>query len=241
MKNKAWYERFHDELFNEYNSSGEAVAVHIVRDIVDNIDTRGKWIDVVSMDTYGAYNRDHIKFNWIIIELFPRITHPKYKPYVEIYPTDDKEIKRKKKEQNRMIREDNRYITWHASREDIEVHRNKNHHGEKFIVLCHLYNKNRGKTRKYVQTIVRKATDPMAIWCGGEPVPDGYIPEQVTKTEPLAPSYEYRITAISKITQEQINYITQNEMELVDKICRNGKPTLDILLAASKRHQAKKK
>lgn len=61
MKNKAWYERFHDELFNEYNSSGEAVAVHIVRDIVDNIDTRGKWIDVVSMDTYGAYNRDHIK------------------------------------------------------------------------------------------------------------------------------------------------------------------------------------
>lgn len=103
MKNKAWYERFHDELFNEYNSSGEAVAVHIVRDIVDNIDTRGKWIDVVSMDTYGAYNCDHIKFNWIIIELFPRITHPKYKPYVEIYPTDDKEIKQKKKEQNRMI------------------------------------------------------------------------------------------------------------------------------------------
>lgn len=128
-KRKKWYERFNDELFNMYNSTGESTAVHIVRDIVNNINTKEKWIDVVSMDTYDADNNYggnlNLNFNWIIVELFPRITKPEYKEYLEILPDDDEYIKSYKKNQNRRIREENRYITWHVAHEDIETAQNQ--------------------------------------------------------------------------------------------------------------------
>ena len=48
MKNNIeWPKRLNDELLDTYNTSGEATAVHIVRDIVKNINTKNKWIDVV--------------------------------------------------------------------------------------------------------------------------------------------------------------------------------------------------
>lgn len=100
-----WYERFNDDGFILYNESGEATCVHIVRDIANNINTTDKWIDVIS-HTNG--------FEQIIVELFPRITHPQY--------TQDTEY--------------NRYICWHAAHDDIAVHREKGHHGKKYAVQC---------------------------------------------------------------------------------------------------------
>lgn len=201
--NKKWYERFGNDLFDEYISSGEATAVHIVRDIVNNIDTRNKWIDVISMDTddyvdddYYYYDDDHYNFNWIIVELFPRITHPNYKKFVEILPSDDHNTKHSKEITNKSIREENRYITWNAAHNDILAHREKNHHGQKFIVLCRL-NKNKNKA--------------------------------------VNSEYEYIITAINRIDQKQIDYIIENQDELSEKICRNGKPTLDLLNVPLKR------
>jgi len=111
-----WYERFHDEGFNHYNETGEAAAVHIVRDLALDVDTTGKWIDVIAMNTF-KHSSGRMGFNWIIVELFPRITNPQY--------TDDVEY--------------NKYICWHAAHDDIALHRKKNHHGEKFIILCKLY------------------------------------------------------------------------------------------------------
>ena len=111
-----WYERFHDAGFTAYNESGEAAAVYITRDLAEEVNTSGKWIDVISMNTF-THNSGRIGFNWIIVELFPRITNPDY--------TDDHDY--------------NRYICWHAAHDDIAVHRSRNHHGEKYLVLAKLY------------------------------------------------------------------------------------------------------
>lgn len=62
-----WYLKFNDARFTSYIESGEAEAVHIVRDIVRSVNTTGKWIDVLSHSN-----------GLITCELFPRITHPKY-------------------------------------------------------------------------------------------------------------------------------------------------------------------
>ena len=118
-----WYERFNDAGFTLYNESGEATCVHIVRDQALDIDTTGKWIDVISCKKYTTrlkVNERHWlirdEFDWIIVELFSRITHPKY--------TGDTH--------------ENKYICWKAAHDDIATHREKDHHGEKYIVLCKL-------------------------------------------------------------------------------------------------------
>ena len=111
-----WYERFENQGFIDYYESGEAAAVHVVRDCAAAVNTTGKWIDVISVNTFETQFEGRIGFNWIIVELFSRIHQPKY--------TDDREY--------------NRYLTWHAAHDDIAQHRSKNHHGEKFIVICKL-------------------------------------------------------------------------------------------------------
>ena len=110
---KKWFEKFNDEEFSNYNLSGEATAVHIVRDRAFGINTSNKWIDVLSFNRYKTEQHKD-GFYWIIVELFPRITHPNY--------TNDKER--------------NKYLCWRAAHDDIATHREKHHHGEKYIVLC---------------------------------------------------------------------------------------------------------
>lgn len=113
---KKWYEKFEDQDFIDYYESGEAAAVHVVRDCAMEVNTTGKWIDVVSVNIFESQFEGRLGFNWIIVELFPRIHQPKY--------TEDRDY--------------NRYLTWHAAHGDIAEHRSENHHGEKFLVLCKL-------------------------------------------------------------------------------------------------------
>ena len=112
-----WYEKFEDQDFIGYYESGEASAVHVVRDCTMEVNTTGKWIDVLSVNTFKSQFEGRLGFNWIIVELFPRIHQPKY-------TNNDRDY--------------NRYLTWHAAHDDIAEHRSKNHHGEKFLVLCKL-------------------------------------------------------------------------------------------------------
>ena len=102
-----------------------------MRDCAAAVNTTGKWIDVISVNTFETQFEGRIGFNWIIVELFSRIHQPKY--------TDDREY--------------NRYLTWHAAHYDIPQHRSKNHHGEKFIVICKLKKMKRtvdGKQEEYI-------------------------------------------------------------------------------------------
>lgn len=186
----------HDADYISYIESGESAAVFIVRDIVTSIDTKGKWVDVVSFNTYykkGAGNRK--AFNWIIVELFPRKIIPKYDKADSAY---------------------NKYLTWVTAHKDIENQRQGGFYGEKYLVLCNLYNKNKNKFTTHT-IIARKYWEPM----------EAYRPMEIKN--PVDPDWEYRIQAIKKVSRKQINYIETNERELEDKIRANGKPTLEIL------------
>lgn len=110
---KKWYDIFDDDGFSRYYESGEALAVYIVRDKAGGVDTSNKWIDILSFNRFKTKN-DEWGINWIIVEIFPRITHPQY--------THDEKR--------------NKYICYKTAHDDIDEHRNKNHHGEKYIVLC---------------------------------------------------------------------------------------------------------
>ena len=117
----------HDTEYISYIESGESAAVFIVRDIVNSIDTSGKWIDVISLNTYYKSGADDRKaFNWIIVELFPRNIKPSY---------DKKDPSH------------NKYLTWKAAHEDISIQRAKGYNGPKYLVLCDLFNKNKNKFR----------------------------------------------------------------------------------------------
>ena len=133
----------HDTEYISYIESGESAAVFIVRDIVNSIDTKGKWVDVISLNTY--YKRgagDRMAFNWIIVELFPRKMQPKYDKNDSAH---------------------NRYLTWVTAHEDIAKQRQAGFHGEKYLVLCNLYNKNKNKFTTHT-IIARKYWEPMEAY-----------------------------------------------------------------------------
>jgi len=186
----------HDTEYISYIESGESAAVFIVRDIVNSIDTKGKWVDVISLNTY--YKRgagDRMAFNWIIVELFPRKMQPEYDKNDSAH---------------------NRYLTWVTAHEDIAKQRQAGFHGEKYLVLCNLYNKNKNKFTTHT-IIARKYWEPM----------EAYRPMEVK--DPVDPEWEYRIQAVKKVNAKQVSYIQNHEWELEEKIRENGKPTLAIL------------
>ncbi len=186
----------YDADYISYIESGESAAVFIVRDIVNSVDTKGKWIDVISLNTYykkGAGNRK--AFNWIIVEIFPRKMIPKYDSQDSAY---------------------NKYLTWDTAHKDIAKQRQAGFHGEKYLVLCNLYNKNKNKFTTH--TIIAKK-----YW---EPI-DAYRP--MKRKEPVNPEWEYRIQAVRKVNSKQVQYIEAHEWELENKIRENGRPTLEIL------------
>lgn len=183
----------HDAEYISYIRSGESAAVFIVRDIVKSIDTKGKWVDVISLNTY--YKRGAMAFNWIIVELFPRKMQPKYDKNDSAH---------------------NRYLTWVTAHEDIAKQRQAGFHGEKYLVLCNLFNKNKNKFTTHT-IIARKYWEPM----------EAYRPMEVK--DPVAPKWEYQIQAVKKVNAKQVSYIQNHEWELEEKIRENGKPTLAIL------------
>lgn len=186
----------HDSEYISYIESGESAAVFIVRDIVNSIDTKGKLVDVISLNTY--YKRgagDRRAFNWIIVELFPRKMQAKYDKNDSAH---------------------NRYLTWVTAHGDIAKQRQAGFHGEKYLVLCNLYNKNKNKFTTHT-IIARKYWEPM----------EAYRPMDVK--DPVDPEWEYRIQAVKKVNAKQVSYIQNHEWELEEKIRENGKPTLAIL------------
>lgn len=141
----------YDSDYISYVQSGESSAVFVTRDIVNSIDTTGMWIDIVSMSRYTkGYSAN--AFNWIVVELLPRLTTPQYKK-----PRFDDDY---------AVQEYNRYETWRVAHNDIDTHRRKGTQGKKFIILCDLHLKTTGKNSRdykedctYIIRKVSKITD----------------------------------------------------------------------------------
>ncbi len=131
-KNKK--ERVFDPEYLAYLEHGESVGVYIVRDKVndENIDTSGKWIDILKVnaewesfryeraDKHYPYTRyDCVYRYWDVMlveaEIFPRINQPVYPKHAD------------KKEKD--------YICWQTATDDIREHRKQGRKGPRYRII----------------------------------------------------------------------------------------------------------
>jgi hypothetical protein len=163
----------YDSKYISYVENGDSAAVFIARDIAEDIDTYGMWIDVIK--TSGYKNRyDKWDFSNITIELFPRKTRP-------IYPEGSST-------------EDKKYITWKTANEDIDKQRQRGYRGEKFTICPKLVNKNQGKTKTIKQIWNKRLRQYVAKNRAGSP--DCEVHE---KKVPMEPEWEYQIISIKRL------------------------------------------
>ena len=165
----------YDAEYISYIEHGESAAVFITRDIVKSIKTKGKWIDVLTVDgqmnDYGRWD-----FKSFSVELFPRKTQPVYPEWAS-----DEEI---------------RYITWQTAHADIANLRSKGYIGVKFEIFPKLVNLNRGKFRTE-QAIWNKAFNG---WVPN--FPEKYFTSSCEWRErkvPLKPKWDYHILKIRRL------------------------------------------
>lgn len=201
-KNEKWR---HDADYIRYVESGESAAVFVVRDIVQSLSTSGKWIDIISMDCYNE-EPDGKAFNWIVCELFPRKIQPEY--------SEDAAH--------------NKYITWQTATKDIFQQRSEGYNGPKYLILCTLRNKNKGKTINFVLFRIFKAfVGPGDATRLRSEAPKEF--ESESFTEPMKPDWEYKIKFLRKLSDSQAEYIKSHEAEIRSKIHSGVKITLEIM------------
>lgn len=123
----------YDPAYISYVSHGDSAAVLITRDIVKQIDTGGKWIDVLSVNGSQNYAA-RWDFKNFVVEIFPRITRP-------VYPVNASET-------------DKKYVTWKTARTDIERQRNKGYVGPKYRIVPKLINRGTKKKPNWTYEIL---------------------------------------------------------------------------------------
>lgn len=111
--------------YREYAMTDEAAAVYFVRDVVNAINTRGKWIDVTFTDRYAVGFDKKPAFKKVIVELFNRKILPQYPEGA------DRDLKRA--------------ITWEVSHRDIKNQKCKGISGPQFEVTGLYCNKDNRK------------------------------------------------------------------------------------------------
>ena len=162
----------HDAAYIRYVENGESKAVYITRDIVESINTKDKWIDVLNIDN-ALLNESDWRIKSFTVELFPRKTHPKYPKGA--------------------CNEEKKYITWKTAHEDIDYLRRQGYKGEKFRVYPKLVNINKGKYRivralwnkRFERWVPEKWMTPSCEW-------------RKRRIE-LQPKWEYKIKTIHKL------------------------------------------
>lgn len=203
-KPKEWE---HDPDYIRYVESGESAAVFVVRDVVKAVNTRGKWIDIVSLSAH-IQDEDGWAFNWIVAELFPRKTQPDYSRCI----TD----------------EDKKYLTWKTAHNDISQQRQEGYKGPKYLVLCTLHDKNKGRTiitYKLVKIIKEYRADDGQT---KQVVQEVKKKKPETITEPCQHDWEYRINFLTRLKDSKAEFIREHSAELELKISAQGKSSPEI-------------
>lgn len=207
MHAKAKDEWKHDADYIRYIESGESAAVFIVRDMTKNVSTKNKWVDITSMSPYWQ-DKDGRAFNWIVAELFPRKTKPDYSKC----KTD----------------EEKKYLTWKTANGDISQQRSEGYSGPKYLILCILRDKNKGKFKKFTLTGIFKRYKSIDGEIRDIEQKEGISDKTEAITEPLPHDWEYKITYLKKLSNEKAEYIESHEAELNSKIIAEGKSTPEI-------------
>lgn len=175
----------YDAEYISYVEHGESAAVFITRDIVKSIKTKGKWIDVLSVDgekietlSFDDNGEEIIFSRWdfksFTVELFPRKTQPVYPAWAT-----EEEIK---------------YITWQTAHADIAKLREKGYKGVKFEIFPKLVNLNKGKyeinrreawNKKFDCLVTEESFNADCEWR--------------ERKVPLKPEWEYHILKIRRL------------------------------------------
>jgi hypothetical protein len=174
--------------YEDYLKSTEALAVYLVKAYVKQIDTRNKWVDIVSSNTY--HKSDKTAFNYLIVEIFDRKTHPVYPKKAEGYSEYG-------------YRQICRAITWEVSHNDIWEQREKGIRGQLYFTIIPVFDKNRGK-----KLIIEKP-----FWneeYGGFDY-TGKVPTSTKKVEEdMKPEWDYFVKVCRKITDDDAVRIEKN-------------------------------
>lgn len=207
--------RQYDAAYIAYVKSSESTAVLIVRDMVKDIDTKGKWIDVRHMEKRFLSHTDG-DFSFIIVELFSRKQKPSYpKKMAEETDSDYK---------NRIA-----YITWQTATADISHQRTQGIKGDIYIVLPRLKNEHESmydehyivwddKHRHFKR--VRESTQYVSIL--------------------KPPKWRYDIVATKKINHQQLRYIEKNLHQIIGKTHKKTGVTLSIFNPQKKKETSSK-
>jgi hypothetical protein len=186
------------QYFN-YVTSEEATIVFIAKNLVNDLYTKKKWVDVVGFDC-GVQKGKRFAFNYIVVELFEKKIYPKY-------PKDaDSSLKRA--------------ITWQTAHNDIEQQRSKGIRGPMFLITCHLYNRNKGKEETL---LFHNWNEEYGGFDHTGKVPTTTITREVE----MKPEWEYRITGNREIDDNKFQYIQQNYKQIFIRILQEKRVMID--------------
>lgn len=227
--------------YNNYSHSDEAVVVYIVRNYVDKLETKSKWIDVIDFDAW-AINREwgnnrewesnekkKKSFNYFVIELFKREINP-------IYPNEKEYSENQKDNYIRICKA----LTWEASHTDIDQQREKGKRGPMYLVICPVRNKNRGKKFK-------KAFPFWNEEYGGFDYTGNAPTTTIYKYVDMEPDWDYVLIGLTEINDQKFNMIKENYDEFIRPRIINEKRILidwfleDYQLAKSKPRKPEEK
>ena len=205
----------YDAAYITYVKSNKSTAVLIVRDMVKDIDTKGKWIDVRHMEKRFLSHSDE-DFSFIIVELFSRKQKPAYpKQMAEETNSDYK---------NRIA-----YITWQTATADIHHQRTQGIKGDVYIVLPCLKNEHESTYEKHY-----------IVWDNShrhfKRVRESNQYVYILKP----PIWGYDIVATKKINHQQLRYIEKNLYQIIGKTHKKSAVTLSIFSPQKKKGTASK-
>lgn len=191
----------YDEAYITYVKSSASTAVLIVRDMAEDIDTKGKWIDVRHLEKRFLSHHEG-DFSFIIVELFSRTRKPIYPK--KMAQETDSEYK------NRIA-----YITWQTATADIDQQRAQGIKGDVYIVLPSLRNEHESMYDKHYIVWDDKRRHFKRVRESNQ-----YI--SIIKP----PKWRYDIGAAKKINHQQLRYIEKNLSKIISKTHKKRGVTL---------------
>lgn len=207
--------RQYDDAYISYVENSESTAVLIVRDIVKEIDTKGKWIDVRHMEKRFLSHTEG-DFSFIIVELFSRKQRPTYPEQMAEETNSDYK--------NRIA-----YITWQTATADIHHQRTQGIKGDVYIVLPCLKNENESTYDKHY-----------IVWDHSnrhfKRVRESNQYVNILKP----PIWGYDIIATRKINHQQLRYIEKNLYQIISKTHKKSVVTLSLFSPQKKKGTASK-
>ncbi|WP_271853356.1 hypothetical protein [Planococcus maritimus] len=209
LKNSQKY----DAAYIEYVKSSASTAVLIVRDMAQDINTEGKWIDV--RHTENRFLSHHIgDFSFLIVELFSRKQKPAYPRKME--EETDSEYK------NRIA-----YITWQTATADINRQRTQGVQGDVYIVLPRLRNEHENMYDKHYILWDDKRRHFKRVRESNQ---------YVSIIKPA--KWRYDIVATKKINHQQLRYIEKNLSKIVSKTREKNDVMLSIFSPQKRKETA---